>query len=74
MSEHNIGTPKKITKHLSPVRISKSSGVNQRGFVPPVLQEVGKLAAGVAAVATGSSTAIRVTFSERHLFRNDEDN
>ncbi|KAF5270726.1 hypothetical protein FQA39_LY01464 [Lamprigera yunnana] len=56
MSERDTSIPKKITKHLSPIRLNKLSGTIQRGFVPPVLQEVGKLAAGVAAVASGSST------------------
>ncbi|KAK4873934.1 hypothetical protein RN001_013294 [Aquatica leii] len=56
MSEHDIGTPKDLSKHLSPVRNYRLSGSNQKVLVPPVLHEVGKLAAGVAAVATGSST------------------
>ncbi|KAK5641911.1 hypothetical protein RI129_010458 [Pyrocoelia pectoralis] len=56
MSDSGFNTPKKLTKHLSPIRISKTGRSLQRSFVPPVLQEVGKLAAGVAAVATGSAT------------------
>lgn len=57
MSKDNFGTPKKFAKQFSPNKIGISNSLLQRSLVPPVLQEVGKLAAGVAAVATGTGSA-----------------
>lgn len=39
------------------VKLAAPSGTVGRALVPPVLQEVGKLAAGVAAVNTASGSA-----------------
>ena len=54
----NMGDKRPTSGRNAKISLVKLATTNNatKAFVPPVLQEVGKLAAGVAAVSAGSAT------------------